>query len=183
MTDRLLIAYDIAVAGNYLHKKNIIFRDFKPDNVGFTSVGVTKIMDFGLAREVTNLRRDEDGLYNMTGLTGGIRYMAPEVGLNRPYNTSADIYSWSMIFWYMLALEPPLCLYTPEMIVHRVFEKGHRPAIKVSWNPALAELLRRCWTENVHERLTFQEIINELFVIVRSYDPNVAALMKLPSEQ
>lgn len=182
MTDRLLIAYDIAVAGNYLHKKNIIFRDFKPDNVGFTSVGVTKIMDFGLAREVTKLERDEDGLYNLTGLTGGIRYMAPEVGLNRPYNTSADVYSWSMIFWYMLSLEPPLCLYTPEMIIHRVFEKGHRPATKVSWDPALTELLRKCWTENINDRPTFKEIMKELFVIVRSYDPNVAALMKFTSK-
>ena len=182
MTDRLLIAYDIAVAGNYLHKKNIVFRDFKPDNIGFTSVGVTKIMDFGLARELTNLERDANGCYNLTGLTGGIRYMAPEVGLLRPYNTNADIYSWSMIFWYMLSLEPPLCLYTPEMIIHRVFEKGHRPATKISWNPALTELLRRCWTDQIHERPTFKEIMKELFHIVHSYDPNVAALMKFTSK-
>ena len=171
MTDRLFVAYDIAAAGNYLHEKNIIYRDFKPDNVGFTSTGVTKIIDFGLAREVTNLEKDDHGLYNLTGCTGGIRYMAPEVGLHRPYNTNADVYSWSMIFWYVLSLEPPLCLYTTDMIVDRVFEKGHRPATKNAWNPALTDLLRKCWTETIHERPTFREIMTELLVIVHFYDP------------
>ena len=53
---------------------------------------------------------DEDGLYRMTKLTGGIRYMSPEVGLGLPYNLKADVYSWSMLMWYIMALEPPVSL-------------------------------------------------------------------------
>jgi serine/threonine protein kinase len=178
MTERLLVAYDIATVGNYLHQKNIVFRDFKPDNIGFTSIGVTKLMDFGLARELTNVEKDENGLYFLTGLTGGIRYMAPEVGLQQTYNTKSDVYSWSMIFWYILSLEPPLAFYTPEMIVHRVFEKGHRPATKVTWSPAITDLLRRCWSESLLERPSFLGVTEELYTIVQSYDKNAATLMK-----
>ena len=36
--------------------------------------------------------------------------MAPEVGLGQPYNLAADVYSWSMLMWFMLALEPPFGL-------------------------------------------------------------------------
>lgn len=36
--------------------------------------------------------------------------MAPEVGLGLPYNLKADVYSWSMLMWYILALEPPVSL-------------------------------------------------------------------------
>jgi serine/threonine protein kinase len=180
LTERLLVAYDIAAAGDYLHSRRVIFRDFKPDNVGFSANGgVTKLMDFGLAREWTNVPRDpqNDQLYLMTGLTGGIRYMAPEVGLSLPYNHKADIYSWSMILWFILALEPPLSLYTPEMILYRVFEKGHRPATKVKWSPALAALLRTCWSEDIEERPSFKEIMVELQEIVRREDKHAAALM------
>jgi serine/threonine protein kinase len=178
MTERLLVAYDIAAAGDYLHRtKNVIFRDLKPDNVGFNSNGVTKLMDFGLARELTNVERDENGLYLLTGLTGGIRYMAPEVGLNLPYNMKADVYSWSMILWYIMALEPPLSLYTPEMILDRVFEKGHRPATKVKWSPAITELLRMCWSEELLERPSFKEIMSKLQNIVRTDDKHAASMM------
>ena len=179
LTERLGVAYDIAAAGDYLHSRQVIFRDFKPDNVGFSAAGVTKLMDFGLARELTQVERDAQGLYLLTGLTGGIRYMAPEVGLSLPYNTQADIYSWSMILWYILALEPPLCLYTPEMIMYRVFEKGHRPATKVKWSPVLSALLRRAWSEDPHERPTFAAIMTELTGIMQ---PVAAKDAKSPPE-
>jgi hypothetical protein len=40
--------------------------------------------------------------------TGAIRYMAPEVGKGEPYNLKADVYSWSMLFWFIIKLEPPM---------------------------------------------------------------------------
>jgi hypothetical protein len=103
--------------------------------------------------------------------------MAPEVGLNLPYNMKADVYSWSMILWYIMALEPPLSLYTPEMILDRVFEKGHRPATKVKWSPAITELLRMCWSEDLLERPSFKDIMSKLQNIVRTDDKHAASMM------
>jgi serine/threonine protein kinase len=49
----------------------------KPDNIGFDTNGVVKLYDFGLARELRSIDRccpnlvEEDGLYRLTGMTGG----------------------------------------------------------------------------------------------------------------
>lgn len=184
MTERLLVAYDIASACAYLHdNKNVIFRDLKPDNIGFDANGVTKLMDFGLAKELTNEEKDENGLYHhLTGLTGGIRYMAPEVGLSMPYNLKADIYSWSMIMWYVMALEPPFLMFSPDMFTSRVFVKGYRPATKEKWSPSLCHLLKLCWSEDLYERPSFKEIKAELRKEVHLVDPQVAVLMELTSD-
>jgi len=50
LTERLLVAYDVADAMEYLHSRNVIFRDLKPDNIGFDAEGTVKIFDFGLVR-------------------------------------------------------------------------------------------------------------------------------------
>ena len=102
--------------------------------------------------------RNSDGLYNLTGFTGAMRYMAPEVGLRKPYNLAADVYSWSMIMWYIMALEPPFGFYTQEMIADRVFKRGSRPAVFRRWPEALSSLIKQAWDSDVSQRPSFAEI-------------------------
>jgi serine/threonine protein kinase len=73
-SEQMLSAFEIAKGTNHLHDKKIIFRDLKPDNCGFNSSGVLKLFDFGLARELRDSERMNDGTYKMTGFTGAIRY-------------------------------------------------------------------------------------------------------------
>lgn len=98
----------------------------------------------------------------MTGLTGAMRYMAPEVGLNMPYSLSADVYSWSMIFWYILTLEPPFFIYSHKMISDQVFKNGVRPPLFLSWSKRVKNLLQDCWQEDMKKRPRFKEISVEL---------------------
>jgi serine/threonine protein kinase len=70
LIERLLVATDVASAVEFLHSRNVIYRDLKPDNVGFDGDGSVKIFDFGLAKELNEAEMDEDGLYHMTGFTG-----------------------------------------------------------------------------------------------------------------
>ena len=62
----------------FLTSNSIIYRDLKPENIGFDVYGYTKMIDFGLARELTAKDRLDDGTYKLTGNTGTLRYMAPE---------------------------------------------------------------------------------------------------------
>jgi len=78
--ERLTVAYDIACALSYLHGLSILYRDLKPDNIGFDVRGDVKIFDFGLAKEIDESKVLEDGTYHLTGDTGSLRYMAPEGG-------------------------------------------------------------------------------------------------------
>ena len=57
------------------------------------SVLSIKVFDFGLSKEINEDLSLGDGTYKLTGQTGSIRYMAPEVFLERPYNMSCDAVS------------------------------------------------------------------------------------------
>lgn len=63
----------------------------KPDNIGFNAKGIVQLFDFGLAKELKDKDLARNGLYKLTGFTGSIRYMAPEVGLKKAYNQKVDI--------------------------------------------------------------------------------------------
>jgi serine/threonine protein kinase len=72
--DRISVAYNMANALSYLHDVGIIYRDLKPDNCGFDQADKFKLFDFGLAKELKETDKTEHGLYNLTGMTGAIRY-------------------------------------------------------------------------------------------------------------
>lgn len=145
----------------------------KPDNLGFTADGQIKLFDFGLAKELQDRDRDADGLYrNMTGFTGAVRYMAPEVGLSKRYNLTADVYSWTMLMWHMMALEPPLCLYTEKMMIERVFERGSRPTTNEKWPLRIRALLKHGWDHDVTKRPSMEQISQVLGEVIESLQQN-----------
>jgi serine/threonine protein kinase len=95
----LRCARSIACAMEYCQDKAIpgsmvLHRDLKPDNIGFTLNGDVKIIDFGLAKIVDNASTTSEDSYEMSGETGSLRYMAPEVADSHPYNHKADVYSF-----------------------------------------------------------------------------------------
>lgn len=110
----------------------------------------------------------------MTGLTGAVRYMAPENGLQLPYNTSADVYSFGMVLWFIMALEPPFSCYTQEMLPKRVFQKGHRPAIMSKWTEEMSNLIKSCWDADLHQRPDCQAIQENLREQILTIAPDAA---------
>ena len=90
----------ISLIVTYLLPYSECFADLKPDNVGFTSDGTLKLFDFGLCTCVKT-HSDPNDVYEMTGNTGSLRYMAPEVALRKPYNEKVDVYSYGIMVWQM----------------------------------------------------------------------------------
>ena len=53
----------------------LVYRDLKPENVGFNIRDDIVLFDFGLAREVQDKEKVDDGTWKLTGETGTLRYM------------------------------------------------------------------------------------------------------------
>lgn len=161
--NRLVVAYDLSKAFKFLHDRNIVYRDLKPDNVGFDVRDDVKMFDFGLAKELPP-REDEldNTLYNLSGQTGSLRYMAPEVALGKPYNLKVDVFSFSILLWEIISLNTPFAGYNVRMHQKMVVEAGARPKIDYNWSKDLIFLMQNSWCEKIESRLNFEEILNIL---------------------
>jgi len=159
---RMLVAYDICSALAYLHSFRIIYRDLKPENIGFDVRDDVKIFDFGLAKELRPDMEQEDGLYKLTGYTGSLRYMAPEIAKCQPYNLTADSYSYGIMLWQLLAIESPYKNYSVKMQKDLVFNKAYRPAVQKNWPLSWGILLRRCWSASISDRPALGDIQDSL---------------------
>lgn len=161
-------ARDIAEALDFLHTRAhpgavIIHRDLKPDNVGFTADGSLKLFDFGLCTCVR--ARSADGLdesYEMTGNTGSLRYMAPEVALRQPYSEKVDVYSFGIMVWQMARDRVPFKGMDKEEFMRKVVVGGERPKLDRSWPPGFSALLTSCWEPVPALRLSFAQVVAEL---------------------
>lgn len=74
-------ASEIALAFEYLHTFNIVYRDLKPENLLLTAKGHVKVTDFGFAKVV------EDRTYTLCGTP---EYLAPEIIQSKGHNKGVD---------------------------------------------------------------------------------------------
>ena len=155
--ERIEVAIRIADAVEYLHSKRIIYRDLKPANIGFDNDGCLKIFDFGLAVELPE-GTDPNSTFNLAGNTGTSRYMAVEVIRKHPYNVKADVFSFSILLWELMALVKPYDGLVGQQVKECVSVFGERPAIPRTWPTTLRRILRRGWCENLIDRPFIVEV-------------------------
>ena len=79
---------------HYLQKQKIIHRDLKPDNIMIDNTGYLKVIDFGIAIDITG----KDYAWSSIGT---FHYMAPEVIKGNNYNSSVDYWSVGVIIYEM----------------------------------------------------------------------------------
>jgi serine/threonine protein kinase len=161
LAERLQVATEIATALEYLHENRIIYRDLKPGNLGFCpKTGQVILFDFGLARRLPEETfKVVNDTYKMTGKVGTYRYMANEVARGRTYNELADVYSFSMVFWHLLALEKPFKTMNKQVYNVLVTRGGERPPIDSHWPRAISQLLKKAWSPDICDRPSMTEII------------------------
>ena len=90
------IAVQMAKGLAEAHSRNIVHRDIKPSNVMLTGAGLVKIVDFGLAHAIQQTATVTGGV------SGTLRYMAPEQALNKTIDQRVDIWALGVVLTEML---------------------------------------------------------------------------------
>lgn len=156
----------------YLHTRQppIIHRDLKSGNLLLDAHWRVKISDFGLARiRSHSMAQTQVGTY---------AWMAPEVLENKPYDLSADVYSYAIVMWECVTREEPFKGLHPMQIM-RAIDRGDRPALPagVACAPAFWNLLERCWEHDAASRPPFAQVLKEL----KQINPHDAVRAKPPA--
>ncbi|MFN3648449.1 MAG: serine/threonine-protein kinase [Armatimonadota bacterium] len=85
---------ELADALDHLHAREVVHRDIKPENIMLLPDGTSKLMDFGIARILT-----EEDTAATTGFQGSPAYMSPEQAAGRPVDGRSDIFSLSVVLY------------------------------------------------------------------------------------
>lgn len=98
---RRIIA-EIVLALSWLHERNVVYRDLKPENVVLDGDGHVRLADFGLAKL---LKSDYD--YLTQTICGTTAYAAPEMLQSNPYNVSLDLWCLGIFIYHVLSGRTP----------------------------------------------------------------------------
>ena len=110
---KIRMALDLCTALVECHKRDIVHRDIKPDNIFVSADGCFKLGDFGVAR---NLEKTTNNLTRI----GTMNYIAPEVLRSNNYGKSVDAYSLGMV-------------------LYRYFNKGRLPFVTLRGDVTVTE--------------------------------------------
>jgi len=78
-----------------------------------------------------------------------LRFVRSEVFLAKPYNETADTFSFSILFWHILSIETPYEGFASiSMFEKKVIKGGARPKIYDVWGPTICRLLRESFVDN-----------------------------------
>jgi len=174
----LEIALQLASVLAYLHEEMhseavLIHRDLKPDNIAFTSDGCLKLIDFGLCICLVRPIGIDYTPFKMSGNTGSLRFMAPEVARGEKYNEKVDIYSFAIIFWGMWTDSVAYALMDRETHYERIAVGGERPPIlSGDFDLVLESLLKNAWAQEPQLRPKASLIAETIRGLQGSYSRN-----------
>ncbi|CAJ0569975.1 unnamed protein product, partial [Mesorhabditis spiculigera] len=135
-------AAEITSALSFLHSKNIVYRDLKPENLMLTKEGHIKMADFGFAKEL------RDRTYTLCGTP---EYLAPESVAKKGHNKAVDWWALGILIYEMLVGKPPFVGKCAQQIYAAILE--HNLKFPRSFDLVAKDLVRKLLEEDRTRRL------------------------------
>ena len=140
----------------YIHKKKIVHRDIKLDNILIDLSNTVKICDFGVSKKISK----GDIMYDHCGTPA---YIAPEIFKNRGYEGySCDIWSAGVTLYYMLGGVQPFCADSMKDLERIILEGKYDKLEDVS--DEANDLIDRMLQLDPKKRITDDEILNHPWI-------------------
>ena len=141
----------VLTALEYSHRAGVVHRDIKPGNIMITTTGQVKVMDFGIARAVSD---SSTTVAQTTAILGTASYFSPEQAKGETVDARTDLYSTGVVLFEMLTGRPPFRGDTPVAVAYQhVSERPVKPSVinpKVS--PALDSVVLHALAKNREQR-------------------------------
>lgn len=150
------VMHGVLQALDYAHRRGIVHRDMKPENVLISDEGTVKVADFGIARLV-----DDPGIGGTTTKTGTTvgtpQYMSPEQVASSRVDGRSDLYSAGVMLYELVTGQPPFVATEADgpftLMAKHVQAPPQPPSVfRPGLNPDLEQIILRSLAKRPEER-------------------------------
>ena len=159
ITEKLRIFAEACEGFSYAHSRGVVHRDIKPANIMVTKLGLTKILDFGLARMETHETLTRKGV-----ILGTPDYMSPEQATGKPADPRSDVFSCGAVFFEFVTGFKPFRGATLHAVLFNIVSEPTTPVLTLApETPAkVAALIHQMISKDPADRPSMDEVSTQL---------------------
>jgi serine/threonine-protein kinase len=145
ITDGILTALE------YSHRAGVVHRDIKPGNVMITTSGQVKVMDFGIARAISD---SSATIAQTSAILGTAQYFSPEQARGEGIDARTDLYSTGVVLYELLTGRAPFRGDTAVAVAYQHISEAPVPpsALNPAVSPALNAVVMHALAKDRGER-------------------------------
>lgn len=169
----------ILTALEFSHRAGIIHRDIKSANVMITDAGVVKVMDFGIARAMSDSSATQS---HTQGIVGTAQYFSPEQARGESVDARTDLYSTGVLLYEMLAGRPPFVGETAVSVAYQHVSESVTPpsAHNSEISPAIDQVVMHSLAKDRNERYQSAEQFREHLLSAALAPANGESVAQIP---